>query len=168
MSQIFFLKWVDQEAQIWRTNYQAVKMPYSLRNLLFVIISGFLLVIATSLTLNQVTVTAHSTHDDVLSVAYELRMAVQKIVVEVSPSGENKELNLRQSMEDVDRELKILKDYGRSQNRPIGDLIIYPTILHENYQSELDDISSTWLSFTTSWDELSKLSVSVMRVKTFS
>ncbi len=133
-------------------------MPYSLRNLLFVIISGFLLVIATSLTLNQVTVTAHSTHDDVLSVAYELRMAVQKIVVEVSPSGENNELNLGQSMEDVDRELKILKDYGRSQNRPIGDLIIYPTILHENYQSELDGISSTWLSFTTSWDELSKLS----------
>lgn len=133
-------------------------MPYSLRNLLFVIISGFLLVIATSLTLNQVTLSAHSTHDDVLAVAYQLRMAVQKIVVEVSPSGGNNELILRQSMEDVDQELQILMDYGQPQNRPIGDLIIYPTILHENYRSELDSISNTWLSFTTSWDELSKLS----------
>lgn len=144
----------------WRAlSYNIVElkmMPYSLRNLLFSIISGFLLVIALSLTLNQVTLKAHTTHNEVLSVAYHLRMTTQKLVSEVSSSGYDS-LDLSASTESFDQELRELKEYGKPQVRPIGDFIIYPSILHDNYNPELAVISVTWSEFISDWDKLSKL-----------
>ena len=134
-------------------------MPNSLRNLLFSIISGFLLVIAVSLTLNQVTLKAHTTHNGVLNVAYHLRMTTQKIIIEVSSSGNNS-LDLSASIKDFDQALKELIKYGKPQDRPIGDFIIYPSILHENYNPELTAISTTWSEFIVDLDKLTKLSAS--------
>ena len=129
-------------------------MPYSLRNLLFSIISGFLLVIAVSLTLNQVTLKAHISHNNVLSVAYHLRMTTQQIIIRVSSSG-NSNPDLTAAVEDFDQALNELIKYGEPQDRPIGDLIIFPSFLHKNYNTELDAISTTWLEFTADRDKLS-------------
>jgi len=129
-------------------------MPYSLRNLLFSIISGFLLVIAVSLTLNQITLKAHISHNNVLSIAYHLRTTTQKVIIEASSTGNN-HLDLTASVEDFDQALNELIKYGEPQDRPIGDLIIFPSFLHKNYNTELDVISTTWLEFATDWDKLS-------------
>ena len=83
-------------------------MKLSLRTLLFTIMSGFLLVIALSLTLNQVTLNAHSTHNNLLSVAYHLRMTTERMVIEVSSSDSNS-LDLKSSMQEIDQEIKELQ-----------------------------------------------------------
>ena len=60
-------------------------MGTSLHNLLFAIISGFLLIITLFLSLNQLTLKANSTHKEVLSDAYHLLMIPQNTLVEVAP-----------------------------------------------------------------------------------
>ena len=132
-------------------------MRYSLRNLFFAIFSGFLLIIALSLTLNQATINAHSTHNEVLSVANQLRLDLEKILREVTIFEEDSP-NLSPSMEKIDQELKILRDYGESQDRPFGDFLIYPSILHNNYIPDLSAISTTWSDFNSSWSKFSNLS----------
>ncbi len=132
-------------------------MLYSLRNLLFAIFSGFLLIIALSLTLNQATIKEHSTHNEVLSVANQMRLTLEKILREVT-TLEADNPNLSPSMEKIDQELKILRDYGESQDRPFGDFLIYPSILHENYIPDLNAISATWAEFDISWENFSNLS----------
>ena len=134
-------------------------MRHSLRTLLFTIMSGFLLVIALSLTLNQVTLDAHSSHNNVLSVAYHLRMTTERMVVEVS-SSDNNSLDLRSSIQEFDLGIKELEEYGKTPKSLPGDFLIFPTILHANYDSELAAIVTDWKEFIDIWNELLKLSPS--------
>lgn len=134
-------------------------MRHSLRTLLFTIMSGFLLVIALSLTLNQVTLDAHSTHNNLLSVAYHLRMTTERMVIEVA-SSDNNNLDLSSSMQEIDQEIKELKEYGKFPKRAFGEFLIFPTILHDNYNPELAAITTDWLRFIDIWNELMTLSPS--------
>ncbi|NOT04435.1 MAG: GAF domain-containing protein [Anaerolineales bacterium] len=132
-------------------------MRYSLRNLLFAIFSGFLLIIALSLTLNQATINAHSTHNEALSVLNQMRLTLEKILREVT-TFEGNNPNLSSSKEKIDQELRVLKDFGESQDRPFGNFLIYPKIPHDDYIPDLNAISTTWSEFNISWSKFSNLS----------
>ena len=59
-------------------------MRYSLHHPFFAIISGFLLIINLSLSINQLTLRAYSTYKKLLSDTYPVRMIAQKAVVEAA------------------------------------------------------------------------------------
>ncbi|MCX6080896.1 MAG: HAMP domain-containing protein [Chloroflexi bacterium] len=130
-------------------------MRNALRNLLFLIIVSFMLIILLSMVYNQLSIQARSKHEEVLSTAYDQRMTIQKIVLQVSLVGDNS-LDLSSQVQQFNRYLVELKNLG---DVPwlVGDLLIHPAIIHPNYDPDLVEISKSWSIFVDNWTAFKKI-----------
>jgi two-component system nitrate/nitrite sensor histidine kinase NarX len=131
---------------------------YSLRYLLFSIIGGFLLIITVSLIFNQLVLQDRTTHKEVLT-AYKLRSNAEKIVIEISSAG-GISPDLLAPVEEINLLIQQLSEFGVSPVSSLGDFLVHPAIINDNYRPDLAAISTSWSEFLTSWNKLSKLSPS--------
>jgi two-component system nitrate/nitrite sensor histidine kinase NarX len=135
---------------------ERLSMRQSLRNLLFLIIVGFLSVITLSMVFNQLIIASRAEHEEVLSTAYDHRNTAQMIFIEVSSADDNTP-DLSAPIEKFNQGLKNLQGFDKKP-WSMGDLVGQPMIIHANYGSDLAKISDSWSKFLVNWAAFQKLS----------
>lgn len=122
---------------------------HSLRNLLFLILVGFLLIIILSLTYNELSIQFRSKHEEVLTTAYDLRVTTQNVLVQVSLINDNT-VDLTSFSTQFNQGLAKLRKYDVSPGF-FTKTVLQPAIIQQNYHSDLDQIAGSWANFLEAW-----------------